>query len=387
MSIDLILEVMDHAPANLTPGERMVLVVIAERANDKTRIAKQGKNWTLGTIARRAGVGRDGLRKIFQRLAKNGCEVRVALGTDSRGRPVFAYEGTAMTFKVPDFPKRGDAGTSSEEERQDGSTTSEEQRGDDSTASDGQEVVPQSARGGTPVRERWDASTTQSLINTLIEPSDISLSGARTSAPAPRDPSDRERDDTIPSEDPNPNTTTHLTAAHRLLAKRGIHGTEAEKIISYIHRNVPTPIQGDGWWYAANRNGSLDDWINRYRSTTASAGVEVVENCPLHPRNPADGCGDCLAILDNGGDPWQGRENERPVWWWDAYNRQRRSGGRNACGDNFEGWLSLKVDGHQAHPSYEYDAWLAGQPSPFGELESGLTVTGEVFDTMTEPCI
>jgi predicted ArsR family transcriptional regulator len=239
VSIDLILEVMDHAPADLTPGERMVLTVIAERANEKTRIAKQTSNWTIDTIAKRSGVGRDGLRKIFQRLAKNGCEVRVKLGTDSRGRPVFAYEGTAMTFKVPKLAKRGDA-----------CTASNEKRGDDSTATDAQEVVPQSARGGTTVPERRDGSTTQTLM-TLKEPSKNSSLSARTSVTAAREQADtRERDESTPSEEPN------LTPEQRIVIGEGCPAHLAAPVVEIIETSNPG-IRGIGWWKRVRDEGDL----------------------------------------------------------------------------------------------------------------------------------
>jgi hypothetical protein len=109
VSIDLIVEVLDHAPEKLTPSERLVLVVIAEWANDKTRVAKQTKNWNLDTICRRAGIQRAGLKSVLQRLAKNGLEVRVPVRWKD-GKPVYAYEGTAVTFKLPVLDVgRGDA--------------------------------------------------------------------------------------------------------------------------------------------------------------------------------------------------------------------------------------------------------------------------------------
>lgn len=113
MSIDLIVEVLDHAPDTLTSGERLVLVVIAEWANDRTRIARQTRNWTLDTICRRAGIKRTGLKSVLQGLAKKGLDVRVPARWKD-GKPVYAYEGAALTFKVPAFPQRGGCGISTE---------------------------------------------------------------------------------------------------------------------------------------------------------------------------------------------------------------------------------------------------------------------------------
>jgi len=106
VGIKLIVEVMERAPAELTSGERMVLVVIAEWANDNTREARQSRTWTLDTIAFRAGLKRSGLKAVFRGLAKKKCEVRMPIGETKSGEPIYAFEGTAMTFKIPDLPER-----------------------------------------------------------------------------------------------------------------------------------------------------------------------------------------------------------------------------------------------------------------------------------------
>ncbi|WP_407566846.1 hypothetical protein [Polymorphospora sp. A560] len=295
MSIDLMLEVMDHAPADLTSGERLVLVIIAERANEATRVAKQSKAWTVDTIASRAGVSRDGLRKIFQRLAKNNCEVRQQLGTDSKGRPVFAYEGTAMTFEVPQLA-----------ERRDGSTTSSSKRRDRSAPSHEQEEGPQSARGGTPVPQRRDRSTPQSLM-TLKEPSNSSLSSVEPTAPASNsgEPSSGERRGN--------GDQKFKSLPHKLIAQHGITDpAEVQYVIDYL--TVTYCIDGDGWWITANRNRTLPMRIQEALADYQACGqcrgtgkvegrspygdYETIVDCPACTKGePADGQPDFIRSL------------------------------------------------------------------------------------------
>lgn len=102
MGIRLVVEVLDHAPADLTPAERLVLVVIAEQANDDTRLG-YAKKLSVELISKRTGIKPKSLSELFRRLARRQppLEVRVAVGIGKDGRPVFAHEGTRTTFCVP----------------------------------------------------------------------------------------------------------------------------------------------------------------------------------------------------------------------------------------------------------------------------------------------
>lgn len=111
MGIKLIVEVLDHAPPELTPAERLLLVVLAEQCNDTTR------EWTPadGLVARRTGLSPTGLRGAFQRLAKRELEVRVPVGTIAAGKradqPVYSYPGRRTRYRIPHLTF-GDATTS-----------------------------------------------------------------------------------------------------------------------------------------------------------------------------------------------------------------------------------------------------------------------------------
>ena len=105
MGYRLYRHVLDHAPTELTSGERLLLLVIADDANDTTRIGWPG----IDLLAHRTGLSEDGVTKTLRRLAKRGWEVRVPITEDASGRPVFAVRGRRTTYRVPVFPERPDA--------------------------------------------------------------------------------------------------------------------------------------------------------------------------------------------------------------------------------------------------------------------------------------
>lgn len=174
MGIRLVVAALD-CPEDLTPAERLLLVALAEKADDTTRRVL----WARGedpraTLRRRTGQSESGLRKCFGRLAARGLDPRVPLGTDRRGRQVFSYEGTAVEFCLPLLPSgdpTGSALVDNPTERRDERVTT--------TAP----VVTLSSHGGDPLgsppeRERWDQGVTHVPLS-LEDPSD-----ARESLPA-----------------------------------------------------------------------------------------------------------------------------------------------------------------------------------------------------------
>ncbi len=103
MGIRLVQEVLHHAPDGLDTAARLVLVVIAQDANDMTRVGYPG----MDVLARRSGLSPDAVQKVLRRLASHGLEVRVPLGKDKNGRLFFAARGRQSTYRVPNL--RADA--------------------------------------------------------------------------------------------------------------------------------------------------------------------------------------------------------------------------------------------------------------------------------------
>ncbi|GIH23021.1 hypothetical protein Aph01nite_13310 [Acrocarpospora phusangensis] len=102
MGIRLVAEVLDNAPTDLTPAERLLLVALAEDARDETRVCWPG----MDKLVRRTGLQPDSIRRVFQRLAKRGLEVRVPIGMDKQGRPQFAREHVQTNYRLPVLVRR-----------------------------------------------------------------------------------------------------------------------------------------------------------------------------------------------------------------------------------------------------------------------------------------
>ncbi len=95
-------EVLDYAPGELTSPERLVLIVLAEAAHDATRECWPG----METLTRRTGLSERHVRRALADLAAHGCDVRVAVGVDKRGWPMFANKGHRSRYRLPDLRRR-----------------------------------------------------------------------------------------------------------------------------------------------------------------------------------------------------------------------------------------------------------------------------------------
>lgn len=96
----------DYLPSDLSPGERLVALEIADLAKDETRLAF-GRD-LLETVARRTGYADPKqVGKVLGKLAARGLELRVQVIKDGRplfdkrNRPIFAYEGRQTTYRIP----------------------------------------------------------------------------------------------------------------------------------------------------------------------------------------------------------------------------------------------------------------------------------------------
>lgn len=100
MAHQLIHEVYDHAPPDLSPAEAHVLTVIAYHCQVDARSC-----WmSAEEMQARARLSATGLRKVMQRLADRGLECRVQQATGKDGKPVYAYRGRTTTYRLPRFP-------------------------------------------------------------------------------------------------------------------------------------------------------------------------------------------------------------------------------------------------------------------------------------------
>lgn len=96
MGINLVVEVLDHAPQDIAPGDRLMLVVLAEQARDETRECWPGDE----VLAHRTGTAPRSVRRTITRLEHAGLVERVPVGVDVNGRPIYAHRGHATTYRI-----------------------------------------------------------------------------------------------------------------------------------------------------------------------------------------------------------------------------------------------------------------------------------------------
>lgn len=101
MAYQLVREVLDHAPP-MTAAERLVLVAIAETI--RSLAARECELDTEALCRRTGGLDPSNIRAAFRRLADRKIEVRVQLGTDRAGKPVYAHRGQVPRYRLPSFP-------------------------------------------------------------------------------------------------------------------------------------------------------------------------------------------------------------------------------------------------------------------------------------------
>jgi hypothetical protein len=220
MGVRLMVEVLDRCPADASLAERLLLVALAEKASDETRrvIWSRGES-PREVLRRRLGVSDSGLTKAFARLAHRGLDPRVAITKDKRGRPVYAYEGTAVEYVIPALsacPTGEALVDNSPESLPDGATT-------------------QGAEGGRP-------GTLNVTTGEALEPESLP-DGAGHIPPSLNSPSidARERNELLPT------PTEHRVAVLELLGRHGTALAEEDAVdcVAWVAKVItPTNLAG-----------------------------------------------------------------------------------------------------------------------------------------------
>ncbi|WP_199552780.1 hypothetical protein, partial [Streptomyces sp. N35] len=92
MGVRLIVEVLDGAPATLTHREKLLLVVLAEDANDDTRITWNSVE--RPEVLRGAKLSRGELYAVLKKLVAKGALERLTAG----------QKNAAAKYRIPVFP-------------------------------------------------------------------------------------------------------------------------------------------------------------------------------------------------------------------------------------------------------------------------------------------
>lgn len=158
----LLNEVIDHAPDDLTPGEMLVLVVLAYGARDTTRECWPG----MDVLSQRTRLHPNSVTKVLRRLAERGLDVRVPMGTDARGRTFYAARGRQSTYRLPDLKAKPSAHLSPPQSQAISSPLDEE-----SQAERHLKVSPTAPKGEPSA---WPVSHEESLeVKTLTTPASV----------------------------------------------------------------------------------------------------------------------------------------------------------------------------------------------------------------------
>lgn len=137
LGYELYREVLNHAPDGLDPAGLLLLLVVADDANDRSRLSYATRDQLVLWL--RMDHWRS-IQKIFTRLAEAGVEVRVAFAKDKHGRPVFATRGNRTVYRIPEFaPAAG---------KEDSTVPLSERKGaPQGTLSDARKGAPQGRKG------------------------------------------------------------------------------------------------------------------------------------------------------------------------------------------------------------------------------------------------
>lgn len=229
MSVDLIVEVLKHAPAELNPTERLTLVAIAEscRADSRTTFYRDG--WDADELARRVGVSAESLTKVFRSLAAKGCEVRVPHMVKD-GRPIFAFKGKQTTFRLPRFaPQRVDEGPGFDASDEAKARTSVRQCLDESPGNRAQSLDER-----PPL-----------LLKDLPSKNTSSLSAREASIPEQAAAEDRERDD----------SASQRSKTHQLLLEAGCPEENLDDVEEELRRRFD--VRSPAWFRTVHANSEL----------------------------------------------------------------------------------------------------------------------------------
>jgi hypothetical protein len=122
MGYELYRMIRDGAPRSWTPHMRQVAETIPDDARDPSQGMPDDGGWPRSAIpvsgywtrdgrwrdgiTERTGLSERAVSRNLAALAQARYEMRQQAGTDKRGRPLFAYPGRAMRFRVPILPPR-----------------------------------------------------------------------------------------------------------------------------------------------------------------------------------------------------------------------------------------------------------------------------------------
>jgi hypothetical protein len=207
-------------PGLLTAAERLLVLEIADFVGDKSREGWPG----VEALAEATDLSLTSIPPMLARIAEKWIELRVQVGTDTKGRPVYGRKGHRTIFRFP-------------------STFADEQT---STFDDEQTSDPQGL-----LKPAVPTDGEQTLRAERFAPQQAKVCSSST--PSPQEPSKN-----------FPQSLSQATSPTDMLATLGVEERERDRLIQKIEEQ--NNVQGVGWWINARKNGTLADCLQRARA-------------------------------------------------------------------------------------------------------------------------
>lgn len=306
MGFKLRRDVRDQLPPSaLTPAERLVLLEIADDANDDTRRTMKGPD----DLSVRVDMTVDAFKKHVQRIETTGIRLRIPIATGSDGRPVYARAGVQTNYLVP---------------------PAEVIRAARKGGREGGQTVQPTNEGGQIVQGRADEPSTPAgwtdcpgRVEGLSTPSPQYSS---KNSPTPQTDSPAVAPESAAQPEQNPGRKE----AERIIKTQttDIYGTELERLTTtvadaitngwptrIIEAELAKPTGG-----ASSIAAVLISRIRKLGQPPTPAAEAAQTPCPLHRGQPnVYTCGVCRSKVLVGEDPYAGCEHLRPADWRDRF--------------------------------------------------------------------
>jgi hypothetical protein len=250
MGYKLYREVLDHASADLTATERLVLAVIADDANDTTR-----ESWSPSPewLAHRAGSTITAIHKAIQRLGRRGYELRVPVKVGVDGRPVYAHKGRATTYRIPRFPAR-DVPPRSLKARTD--------------------CPPSTAPAPVDNQKSPDNLSTQTPVDNPAKGGQVVPKGWTDSPPATQEGGQRVDDPSSPSTQQISSGSTQQQQRASQIVMQHTDATEKQaKAVLALIQAEKNPRRMVGLLNRMAQDGDLPEWLDRVRTNGSRADL------------------------------------------------------------------------------------------------------------------
>lgn len=286
MSRRLVDEVLEHGPEDLSGPELALLLILADKSQDEDRTVG-GRRIPARTcfpgieqLGAWMRLRPDGVRKVLRKLEDRGLQVRVPVGQDKAGRPVYAARGHQTLYRVPVMASAESVDSVDNSDKGQPTGWAIEDKGQPTGWANSEKGQPT----GTQRPANWPPKASQLAGPKRKEPKvnhPPTPQGAEASAPTSAGTATRRAGDSL--ED---------LAAIAAGVVEGMTPAEAVEVARLAVADPETKMPRR----RLEQAGYVRDLLGRVRSAAASSRREARRSgarCEDHSTEPADGCGIC----------------------------------------------------------------------------------------------